>query len=311
MLAFVPSSPSDYTYAPPVSSPLAPLSTNIYGTRPRHSNYMNAHEPDAKHTNSSSSKKASRYSENNAAPSSPSFLSSVPRSEASKPQPTNFSASITTPPTTSKLPFSQRSIKRNPLQQASSSSTLQTARRNNYLRKISAQRDDKRFESRGEDLMRLDFLSRQRAWEADRAREAEKAAWGEGILEEEEEAYEDEEYDLPVTSQMGASAWGSSGIGEEDEVEEFVRDEGRELEALLEIMPRDDDAMEEDGGGDETSLWSDDADYDELFEEMLLSQQNQEGMGHNVTGSAMLSSQAMPDMQQQQHDGGEDEMDMS
>lgn len=44
----MPSSPSDYTYAPPISSPLAPLSTNIYGTRPRHSNYMNPHEPDAK-----------------------------------------------------------------------------------------------------------------------------------------------------------------------------------------------------------------------------------------------------------------------
>lgn len=157
--------------------------------------------------------------------------------------------------------------------------------------------------------MRLDFLSRQRAWEADRAREAEKAAWNEGILEE-EEAYEDEEYDLPVTSQMGASAWGSSGIGEEEEVEEFVRDEGRELEALLEIMPRDGDAMEEDAGGDETSLWSDDADYDELFEEMLLSQRNQGDMGQNVTGSAMSLSQAMPDVQQQQH-GGDDEMDMS
>ncbi|PPJ60419.1 hypothetical protein CBER1_11483 [Cercospora berteroae] len=312
MLAFVPSSPSDYTYAPPISSPLAPLSTNIYGTRPRHSNYMNPHEPDAKNNNSSSTKKESRYSENNVAPSSPSFLSSIPRSEASKPQPTNFSASITTPPTTTtKLPFSQRSIKRNPLQQASSSSTLQTARRNNYLRKISSQRDDKRFESRGEDLMRLDFLSRQRAWEADRAREAEKAAWDEGILEEEEEGYEDEEYDLPVTSQMGASVWASSGIGEEEEVEEFVRDEGRELEALLEIMPRDDDAMEEDGGGDETSLWSDDADYDELFEEMLLSQQNQGETGQNVTGNPKLSSQAMPDMQQQHHVGGEDEMDMS
>ncbi|KAM3420816.1 hypothetical protein BST61_g4060 [Cercospora zeina] len=327
MLASMPSSPSDYTYAPPISSPLAPLSTNIYGTR--HSNYMNPHEPDAKNNskannNTSSFKDLPQHTDDNAATTSPSpLLSSIPRSEVSKPHPITFSS--TAQPTAPKLPYSQRSIKRNPLQTPSSSTTLQTARRNNYLRKISSQRDDKRFESRGEDLMRLDFLSRQRAWEADRAREAEKAMWvsDDVILEEEEEAgYAvdgDDESELPVTSQMG-TVWGSSGVGEEEEeVEEFVRDEGRELEALLEFMPRDvaGDVMQEDGG-DETSLWSDDADYDELFEEVLLSEQQQQQQqqdwdgGQNVAGNAMLSSQMMSNMQQQQHHGGgEDEMDIS
>ncbi|KAF2210042.1 hypothetical protein CERZMDRAFT_86366 [Cercospora zeae-maydis SCOH1-5] len=316
MLVFMPSSPSDYTYAPPISSPLAPLSTNIYGTRPRHSNYMNPHEPDAKNKSeantTSSSKTPAQHTDDNAATSPCPLLSSIPRSEASKPHPINL------PRTAPKLLFSQRSIKRNPLQAPSSSTTLRTARRNNYLRKVSDKRDDKRFETRGEDLMRLDFLSRQRAWEADRAREAKKAMWvsDDVIIEDEEEGYaDDEQYELPVTSQMG-TAWRSSGIREEgeDEVEEFVRDEGRELEALLEFMPRDGDAdeMEEDGV-DETSLWSDDADYDELFEEVLLGQGQQDGDGgHNAVGDAMMSSQMMSDVKKQQQQGGcGDEMDVS
>lgn len=190
-------------------------------------------------------------------------------------------------------------------------------------------------------MMRWDFMQRQRAWEAERAREAALAA-SDYLVEEEEEEEEEEyehehehehddevvdggydEYDLPVASgQMNGlqrSSMANSAtrsVSQEAEVEEFLREEGKELEALLEHLPPtgeaygDDDAMNQEEGNefDETSLWSDDADYDALFEEVL-SQQEQAG-GNAAVAAAAQSSQVISDAQ---HGlvGGDDEMDMS
>lgn len=186
-------------------------------------------------------------------------------------------------------------------------------------------------------MMRWDFMQRQRAWEAERAREAALAASDYLAEEEEEEEYEHEqedddevvdgggydEYDLPVASgQMNGlqrSSMANSAtrsVSQEAEVEEYLREEGKELEALLEHLPPtgeaygDDDAMNQEEGNefDETSLWSDDADYDALFEEVL-SQQEQAG-GNAGVAAAAQSSQVISDAQ---HGlvGGDDEMDMS
>ena len=53
------------------------------------------------------------------------------------------------------------------------------------------------------------------------------------------------------------------------EVEEFVKDEQAELEAMLENMPQQQDQ------GEDSGMWSDGADYDELFDEVMASQQGQ------------------------------------
>lgn len=182
-------------------------------------------------------------------------------------------------------------------------------------------------------MMRWDFMQRQRAWEAERAREAALAA-SDYLFEDEEEEEEVEVvgggydgYELPVASgQMSGlqrSAMASSAmrnVSQEAEVEEFLREEGKELEALLEHLPMtrqeyddnddDDDAMnqEEANEFDETSLWSDDADYDALFEEVL-SQQEQAG-GNAAVAAAAQSSAVISDAQHELV-GGDDEMDMS
>lgn len=133
-------------------------------------------------------------------------------------------------------------------------------------------------------MMRLDFMRRQRAWEAER-----EALAASQVVEEEEAE------DLPMASSMP--------MGGEDEVEEFLRDEDKELEALLEYMPHADEAMNgDDDDFDETSLWSDDADYDALFSEVLSQQQEET--------AAVQSSQIMPSTQSLEN-GGDDEMDMS
>ncbi|KAI5359747.1 hypothetical protein Slin14017_G093080 [Septoria linicola] len=280
MLAFAPKSSPDYTHAPAFPSPLRPRSANIYGPL-RHSNYtyMNINDETSTKDTSAPQCNSNNNGNNN---TKPIFGSDVPR---------------TTTATTTKLPFSQRQIKRNPLQQ--NSSTLHTSRRSAYLRKVSNQRDETRFERRGEDMMRLDYIQRQKAWEAERAREA--AFVPSDFVEEEDDEQEVTTYDLPESSHMDLQ----QSSMPEAEVEEFLRDEGKELEALLEYLPSagDDMMYEDEQDFDESSLWSDDADYDALFSEVLSQQEQQQQQG----GNAAESSQAMLDMGSH----GEDEMDMS
>lgn len=136
--------------------------------------------------------------------------------------------------------------------------------------------------------MRADFLSRQRAWEAAQA----KNAPSEDVVYYEDE---DAEVEAPLPEEMEMF---TSQAVPEDEVEEFLRDEDQELEALLEFMPagQEEEEMKDDGD----SLWSDDVDYEALFEQVL-SQEPQEQTGsidQQLGGTAMVE------------DGGE-EMDMS
>jgi hypothetical protein len=184
-----------------------------------------------------------------------------------------------TPPNKTPDPRSRPNPQRAPLPKPA---TLNSLRRTAFFHKIQSRRDDRRFEARGEDMMRWDFMRRQRAWEADREREAEEVA--SSIPDEEEEGEEEDagimrdagEYDLPTTGNVRGASMGWPAL-RDGEVEEFVRDEEGEIEALLEFMPRDNKG----GGGknngedDEMSLWSDDADYDALFSEVL----EREGQG--------------------------------
>lgn len=131
--------------------------------------------------------------------------------------------------------------------------------------------------------MRMDFMQRQRAWEAERRREADILSSQQGL---DQVVEEEDDLDLP--------GW-SGDANEEVGVEEFLRDEQAELEQLLEYMP--DDKQQNAG---EDGMWSDDADYDELFEEVLASQKTQDVVStdaHHYGG---------------EFDGaGSDEMDMS
>lgn len=79
--------------------------------------------------------------------------------------------------------------------------------------------------------------------------------------------------------------------------EEAEREE-RELQALLELMPEDGEAMDE--GEDDAGVWSDGADYEALFSE-LLSQEQQ--------GQQQQSMQV--DFGQRQQQVEDEEMDMS
>ena len=104
--------------------------------------------------------------------------------------------------------------------------------------------------------MRLDFVQRQKQWEAEQAREAPQIP---------SDPPEEEEYDLPTSSgntmQISAPSTQQPPMPE-NEVDEVLQREDEELEALLSYMPAEGDEQSE-------HLWSDDDDYDALFSEFL------------------------------------------
>lgn len=111
-------------------------------------------------------------------------------------------------------------------------------------------------------IMRLDFVQRQKQWEAQLAREA--PLMPSDPPEDEEEG---EEYDLPSSSNaMQVSAPSTQQPTLDYEVDEVEQREREELEALLSYMPAD-EHYERDEQSEH--LYSDDDDYDALFSEII------------------------------------------
>lgn len=111
--------------------------------------------------------------------------------------------------------------------------------------------------------MRLEFMQRQRAWEAELARAAP------GM----EDAASDEEEVVGARGAMAVSVPGTRGVvpPEEEELDEVLRREREELEALLAMMP---------GQGrlevqEEVEAEEDEEDFDALFVQVMGGEQNQ------------------------------------
>ncbi|KAI7551433.1 hypothetical protein KC331_g2556 [Hortaea werneckii] len=169
---------------------------------------------------------------------------------------------------------------------------LKEKRRHMFLRKVKEGREDKRWESRGEDIMRLDFMQRQRAWEAEQAREAPLIPSDPPEPEEEEE----EEFELP-TSSNAMQISQTSEPPREDEADEIAQQEEQELEALLEYMPGEHRGRNptERNEMHHEHLWSDDDEYDALFSELVESDGAMHGSQHGEENTAPLRAQHQDD----------------
>ncbi|KAK3722661.1 hypothetical protein LTR37_002231 [Vermiconidia calcicola] len=150
------------------------------------------------------------------------------------------------------VPFAKRPVKKAP---SPKPDELKERRRNLFLKKVKNGREERRFEQRGEDIMRLDYMQRQKQWEAELARDAPQTPSDPPQPEDEEE--------LPTSS----NAMQISQTLPEDEVDDVLQWENQELEALLSYMPQSEtgDANSQ----PERNLWSDDDDYDALFSEFM------------------------------------------
>ncbi|KAK0268678.1 hypothetical protein LTR91_002068 [Friedmanniomyces endolithicus] len=183
---------------------------------------------------------------------------------------------------------------------------LRETRRRLFLRNVREGREDKRWDTRGEDIMRLDFMQRQRAWEAEQARDAPYST-PDSIEEEEEDEDEDAaRYDLPSSSshvmiQMSQPASDQPIMPEqeEEELDAVLRREQEEMEALLSYMPINEPQSRGMGVTDDAqfsgNLWSDDdyyADDDAFCSDVVV-----DGIGSDGNPSASFGQllQAHPD----------------
>lgn len=162
-----------------------------------------------------------------------------------------------------------------------------------FLQKVSRERDDQRFEERGEQLLRLDWKSERRRWETEKAKSA-PAGWEDAFeLEEEGPIRSQSSMGFPAISQVSAMSVSEGPIDEEREAELQREREEREMDDLLALMDH--------GETQHSSRYgSDDEEYEGIFMELAGQQQ-----------SAKLRHEG----QSEQHDfvmvSRDDEMDMS
>lgn len=282
MLASTPYiSSANNTFLPTIPSPLSPRSANIHGGRRC---FMASHE------------QAEKQSQN-------------PDSDKEK---------------KAEVPFARRSIKKAP---SPRQDELKERRRGMFLKKVREGREERRFDSRGEDvcifaylllgmhggvademqIMRLDFMQRQRQWEAERACEAPSMFSFANLPDEDEVNEIENQYDLPMSSadatRISAPSTQPMLVLPDEEVDDVLQRENEELEALLGFMPETDGGEGREGCAElekrSDNLWSDDDDYDALFSDLL----DHDGKNGNDGQQARP-----PVLQQVAHDG---DMDLS
>ncbi|KAF2441453.1 hypothetical protein P171DRAFT_336224, partial [Karstenula rhodostoma CBS 690.94] len=167
-------------------------------------------------------------------PPRPSPLSE--RSANAAPRPFQFS--MPTPAQSEQKPMiPQRAFKPNPILQTRDAATKR--RRDMFFKRVQKGRDDKKWDARGEQIQRLDHISEQKRWEAEKARQA---------LQIHDDRIEEEIEEL-------ASSLPEQEMEEADYV---LAQEEREMQELIASM-EEQDASQHYG--------SDDEDYDQLFME--------------------------------------------
>lgn len=171
------------------------------------------------------------------------------------------------------LPFSKRAIKQAP---SPRQDELREKRRGQFLKKVREGRDDRRFEVRGEDVLRAEYLRQRRKWEGEMAFQA-------PMDEDEEETDGSKDVtgwdDLPMSSAQSGMLMSAPGtqrnLVDDDQVEEVAGWEDGELDALLEFMPG---YSETNTTGPEDTrtqnvaqehFGSDDEDFEALFSELM------------------------------------------
>lgn len=147
----------------------------------------------------------------------------------------------------------------------------QDRRRQVFLKKVRQVSDDKKWESRSEQILRKDFLSRKKEWELDQARSAPEVPQ---VIDDEREAE-------------------SNSIEEVEMVDQFLSQENQAFEALVSSMQ--DSADQEDHHQQKTmsDYGSDEEEYDQLFKEIMSGQGSAERSTDTVDDDATEQDQEM------------------
>ncbi len=194
------------------------------------------------------------------------------------------------------LPFSARPVKANPLLQRQKAPAAREQRRKMFLQRVARGRDDARFATRGEQLLRLDFQSERRRWADEMAR---SAPFADAHLDSEEDGLvlSQASAGFPAISQASAMSVDQSSsvsvVDEQSEAELQREREEAEMEELLALM----DAAETQRS---SQYGSDDEEYEDIFSELARREESERVglVGQHEQGGFEMAE-------------GEDEMDMS
>ncbi|KAK5169313.1 hypothetical protein LTR04_005648 [Oleoguttula sp. CCFEE 6159] len=227
------------------------------------------------------------YTPHSYAPAIPSPLS--PR--RSRPHQIFPSNTLNPPPP---VAFSKRPVKANPALQ--SRDVVKERRRNLFLKKVQQGRDNRRWEARGDQvgyvnlaqvssfklltsalpsqMMRLDFMSRQKRWEAEQARRA-------PLLSDPPEDDDMDEHDAPLFSSQSSTypSYSSQRTQSpsnpttptihavpDNEVDVILQQEDEELDALVSMLGSE---QYERNKAQDASYGSDEEDYDSIFMDFI------------------------------------------
>ncbi|KAG9698985.1 hypothetical protein KCU95_g3064, partial [Aureobasidium melanogenum] len=167
----------------------------------------------------------------------------------------------------SHVPFSSRPVKAAPIPR---SDALRERRRDMFLRKVRQSRDDNKWDSRIDDMARLDYLKEKRRWEAEQVRSAPQ------LHPDFAEAEEASEYDLPTySSQMAWDPQSQSDYPLDPEADAILQQENEELEALVALMQEDEHRQNQQSNSQEayedrsSAFGSDDDEYDNIFMNLI------------------------------------------
>ncbi|KAK4992441.1 hypothetical protein LTR50_001200 [Elasticomyces elasticus] len=172
---------------------------------------------------------------------------------------------------------------------------LRDKRRDLFLKKVQEGREDRRWDARGDQILRLDYVSQQRRWEAEQARSAPTlSAWP---------PEEDDDQNISV-SNVQPSQWlansttHSRRLTSDEEIDAVVRREDEELQALLSMMEtedsRDHDDSTQDGPREEYG--SDEEDYDSIFMDVICDERELEyGTGTRQDPACIRQQSQDPD----------------
>ncbi|KAF2625593.1 hypothetical protein BU25DRAFT_372091 [Macroventuria anomochaeta] len=172
----------------------------------------------------------------------------------------------------------QRAFKANPVMQTRDAATKR--RRDMFYKRVQNNREDKKWESRGEQIQQLDFVSERRRWEIKKAQEAPP---------EEDEIDDELLSDVTLPQSSSSAPQLEPGMTEADYL---LAQEEYELQQLVASMEQE----QSQNATPQQHYGSDDEDYDQIFME--------------CTTDVDMRYQQQP----QAHDGGYrdvDDMDMT
>ncbi|KAI9706326.1 MAG: hypothetical protein M1820_004902 [Bogoriella megaspora] len=177
----------------------------------------------------------------------------------------------------SRTPYSKRQIKSNPLLRPRDQNIER--RRNAYLKQMQERRSDRNWATRGEQILRSDYVSERKQWESQQAKSAPML----------DEPLEEDEAELPTFSSQGQIFQSQTMLDvtqpssdDAREADEARQQEEEELEALVALMEAEESPERTTRNqGEDSQRFGSDEDYDDIFlnllesgDQSMLSQRN-------------------------------------